>query len=87
MSATPQLTVTVEQKSTGTAYILWLFFGLFGGHQFYLGKTGRAVSYLFTLGWLTVGVWIDLFTMGSQVRAQNAKYLAEAKAKQATLAS
>lgn len=61
----------IPHKSTGTAYLLWFFLGAFGGHQFYLGKTGRAVSYLLTFGWLTVGVWIDLFTLPAQVRQTN----------------
>lgn len=59
------------QKDVGVAYLLWFFLGALGVHQFYLGKTGRAVSYLLTLGWLTVGLWIDLFTLPKQVRAVN----------------
>ena len=58
-------------KSVGVAYLLLIFLGIFGAHQFYLDKIGRGVGYLFTLGWLTVGVWIDLFTLTSQVRAIN----------------
>ena len=59
--------VTVNVKEKGVAYLWWLFFGTFGAHQFYMGKTGRAVSMLLTLGWLTVGVWIDLFTIPRQI--------------------
>lgn len=62
-------------KSTGTAYLLWFFLGAFGAHQFYLGKTGRAVSMLLTLGWLTIGLWIDMFTLGKQTRWVNAELL------------
>ena len=58
-------------KSVGVAYLLLIFLGLFGAHQFYLDKIGRGVGYFFTLGWLTVGLWIDLFTLTSQVRAIN----------------
>lgn len=54
-----------------TAYWLWFFFGALGVHHFYMGKTGRAVGYLLTLGWLTVGVWIDLFTIPRQIRKIN----------------
>ncbi len=61
-----------QQKSVGIAYLLWFFLGAFGAHQFYLGKTGRAVSYIFTLGWLGIGLLIDLFTMSKQVQAANA---------------
>jgi TM2 domain-containing membrane protein YozV len=59
------------QKSVGVAYVLWLFFGIIGVHQFYLGKTGRGVSYIFTLGWLGIGLLIDLFTLPGQVRKAN----------------
>ena len=58
-------------KEVGIAYILWFLLGVFGGHQFYLGKNGRAIGYLLTLGWLGVGVLIDLFTLPSQVRMVN----------------
>jgi TM2 domain-containing membrane protein YozV len=71
--------VNVEQKSVGTAYLLWLFLGFFGGHQFYLGNTGRAISYLFTFGWLTIGAWIDMFTMKSQVQKANERLYNEAQ--------
>lgn len=60
-----------NQKDVGVAYLLWFFLGLFGAHQFYLGKTGRAVSYLLTCGWVGVGPLIDLFTLPSQVRQVN----------------
>lgn len=59
-------------KSLGVAYVLLFTLGLFGGHQFYLGKAGRGVGYLFTGGWFTVGCLIDLFTLPSQVRTVNA---------------
>lgn len=65
------MTYPAPAKSLGVAYVLWFFLGIFGGHQFYLRKTGRAIGYLLTLGWLTVGLWIDLFTLPSQVRAVN----------------
>lgn len=64
-------------RSTGTAYLVWLFFGFFGGHQFYMGKTGRGLAYLFTFAFLTIGAWVDMFTMGSQVRNRNREIEAE----------
>lgn len=76
--AQPQQTIYVQsrpQLSVGTAYILWLLLGLVGGHQFYMGKTGRGLFYLFTFGGLFVGVVIDMFTLSSQVRAVNAQRL------------
>jgi TM2 domain-containing membrane protein YozV len=72
------ITVQIQEKSVGAAYVFWFFLGGFGAHQFYLGKTGRAVSYLLTFGWLTVGLWIDLFTLGKQVRQVNAELLQKA---------
>ncbi|WCN81301.1 TM2 domain-containing protein [Micromonospora sp. LH3U1] len=63
--------VHVRQKQTGIAYLFWLLLGIFGGHQFYLGKTGRGLLYLFTGGIVGVGVVIDLFTLPSQVRQVN----------------
>ncbi|MGY0007608.1 TM2 domain-containing protein [Micromonospora sp. I033] len=71
-TAAPQpVLVQVRQKSVGVAYLFWLLLGFFGGHQFYLGKTGRGLLYLFTGGLLFVGVVIDLFTLPSQVRQVN----------------
>ena len=58
-------------KSVGVAYLLWFFLGVLGVHQFYLGKVGRGVSYIFTLGWLGIGLLIDLFTLPGQVRKAN----------------
>lgn len=73
MSYAPQqpVLVQVRQKETGIAYLFWLFFGFVGGHQFYLGKIGRGLLYLFTFGILGVGTLIDLFTLPSQVRQVN----------------
>ncbi len=60
-----------QEKSVGIAYLLWFFLGALGVHQFYLGRTGRGVSYIFTFGWLGIGLLIDLFTMSKQVRQAN----------------
>lgn len=60
-------------KNKTTAYILWLFLGLFGGHQFYLGKIGKGVLYFFTFGLFFIGWFIDLFTLGGQVDQVNTK--------------
>lgn len=60
-----------KQKSTGVAYLLWFFFGFLGVHQFYLGKVGRGLLYIFTFGVLGIGLLIDLFTLPSQVRKVN----------------
>lgn len=52
-------------------YLSLLFLGAFGVHQFYLGKTGRGLLYLFTLGLLGLGVLVDLFTLPAQTRDVN----------------
>ena len=67
-----QIVVVQEQKQVGIAYLLLLFFGILGAHKFYLGRPGVGVLYLVTLGFLGFGCLIDLFTLGSQVRSQNA---------------
>ena len=61
----------VADKSVGIAYLLWFFLGWFGGHQFYLGRIGRGVGYLFTLAWFTIAWWIDLFTLPAEVKHVN----------------
>lgn len=63
-------------KSKLLAYILWFFFGLLGIHKFYLGKVGMGIFYLLTGGFFTIGWFIDLFTLSSQVDSYNALYLA-----------
>jgi hypothetical protein len=66
-----------QAKSTGVAYLLWFFLGVFGAHKFYLGRVGMGFAYLFTLGFLSVGLWIDLFTLPRQIRQANAVRRAE----------
>lgn len=68
--------INPSDRKVSSAYWLWFFFGALGGHQFYMGNKGRAISYIFTVGWLTVGVWIDLFTMRKQVERANARRVA-----------
>jgi TM2 domain-containing membrane protein YozV len=90
MALTTQEQILVEQrvmneaKSAGVAYLLLIFFGGFGAHRFYLGKTGSAAAILimFILGWLTlavmvgglllliVGLWclVDLFLIPGMVQ-------------------
>ena len=63
-------------KSRTTAYLLWFFLGLWGGHKFYLGKIGIGVLYLFTFGIFGIGWLIDLFTLGGQIDSVNALNLA-----------
>lgn len=62
-------------KSLGTAYIFMLFtlVGVCGIQHFYLGKTGRGILWLLTLGLLGIGIIIDIFTLPSQTKTINAR--------------
>jgi len=66
-----------NKKIAVVAYILWLFLGWFGGHNFYLGRVGVAVAQLIltltVVGWLITIVWvfIDGFLIPSWIRDQN----------------
>lgn len=60
-----------QAKSTGIAYLLWFFLGALGVHKFYLGRIGMGFAYLFTLGFLGIGLLIDLFTLPAQTRQAN----------------
>lgn len=92
MALTTQEQILIEQrvaneaKSTGAAYLLWFFLGGFGGHRFYLGRTGSAVAMLLLtlIGAVTLivgvgivillgtGVWIlvDAFLIPGMVQQQ-----------------
>ena len=59
------------QKDVRIAYGIWLVLGLFGGHRFYLGDTGRSIAMLFTLGGLGVWTLADVFFVGRRVRTVN----------------
>ena len=58
LSADAQAIMTFEanQKSAGVAYLLWFLAGGFGGHRFYIGRTGSAVTQLLLsfFGWTTI---------------------------------
>jgi TM2 domain-containing membrane protein YozV len=58
-------------KSKAIAYILWFFTGVWGGHHFYLGRTGKWLLYLFTYGLCFFGWIYDFFTLGRQVGDEN----------------
>lgn len=61
-----------EQKSSGVAWVLFLFLGGLSAHRFYLGQTPRALLQLFTLQYLGVAIFIDLFTLNREIRKVNA---------------
>jgi hypothetical protein len=59
------------KKDARVAYTIWVLTGIFGGHRFYLGDTGRSVAMLFTLGGLGVWTLLDGFFVARRVRAVN----------------
>lgn len=58
-------------KSKRIAYLLWVFFGLLGGHKFYLNKTRIGILYFLTLGGLGIGWFLDLYTLWEEVDHYN----------------
>ena len=61
------------RKDVRVAYTIWFFLGIFGGHRFYLGDTGRSIAMLFTLGGLGLWTLADGFFVGRRVRAVNGR--------------
>jgi TM2 domain-containing membrane protein YozV len=67
-----------DMRSAATAYLLWLgcFLGICGLHRFYARKTGTGLLWLFTLGFLGFGQFIDLFLIPGMTAAANARFAA-----------
>tara|TARA_B100001093_G_scaffold169000_2_gene161711 strand:+ start:46662 stop:47060 length:399 start_codon:yes stop_codon:yes gene_type:complete len=57
--------------NVATAYLLWFFLGLFGGHRFYLGQAQFGVVYLLTFGLFGIGWIYDLFFIPDMVNRHN----------------
>ncbi len=53
------------------AWILLVFFGLFGIHRFYLGKWITGILYLLTGGFFLFGVLYDFWTLNEQISEVN----------------
>lgn len=78
-----------RKKSMAMAYLLWWISGSFGGHRFYLGRTGSATAMLcitltslvlmfVLIGFFTIfisAVWalVDAFQIPGWVREHNAE--------------
>lgn len=66
-----------NKKNALVAYLLWFFLGMFGGHNFYLKRTGVAVAQLILtitiIGGVITVIWvlIDAFLIPGWVRNQN----------------
>lgn len=50
-------------KSKWISFLLCLFFGVFGAHKFYEGRILLGIVYLFTAGFLGLGILIDLIVL------------------------
>jgi len=72
-----------NKKTALVAYLLWFFLGWFGGHNFYLERTGVAVTQLIlslTVVGLTITIiWVlvDAFLIPGWVRRQNNQLAAQ----------
>ena len=53
------------------AYILWLPFGWLGLHRFYTGNVITGLIWMFSLGLLGIGWFVDLFMVPGLVAAAN----------------
>ena len=66
-----------NKKTALVAYLLWFFLGLFGAHNFYLGRIGVAVTQLILSLILVVMIitifWVlvDAFLIPGWIRRQN----------------
>lgn len=50
----------ISPKSKIVALLLCIFLGVFGAHQFYVGKVGKGILYIFTCGLFGIGWFIDI---------------------------
>lgn len=58
------VTNTSDKKRT-TALILCIFLGWLGIHNFYVGRIGRGIFYMLTLGGFIVGWIIDIVSIAT----------------------
>ena len=56
----------LNPKNKWVAFILCLFFGIFGAHKFYEGRPLLGVLYIFTVGLLGIGWLADLIILLSK---------------------
>jgi TM2 domain-containing membrane protein YozV len=50
----------MSEKSRLSALFLCVWFGIFGGHRFYVGKIGTGIVWLLTFGGFFIGYLVDL---------------------------
>jgi restriction system protein len=56
-----QYVTQTSDRSKKTALLLCIFLGFLGAHQFYVGRIGKGILYLFTAGLFVFGWIIDIF--------------------------
>lgn len=81
MDARELLLLEQEVKNRGKnmviAYVLWYFLGVFGGHRFYMGRTGSAIAQLVltltVIGSIATFIWwiVDAFLLHEWVKEHN----------------
>lgn len=78
-----QSEVNARRKEFSIAFLLCFFFGLWGGHWFYMGDTKKGILYAVFFWTLVPGILaiIDLFRMSGRVREHNEAVTAEVLAK------
>lgn len=69
-------TSVVSIKKKKVALLLCIFGGFLGLHQFYIGKTGKGILYMFTGGLFTLGWMFDIVqALTGSFRDANGHYL------------
>lgn len=65
--------VSNASKSTGTAFLLWLFLGLLSAHRFYLGRPATAILQILSYFILVGILWwlIDGFLITGMIQQHN----------------
>ncbi|MBN9047516.1 MAG: TM2 domain-containing protein [Rhizobiales bacterium] len=63
--------VTNEAKSTGAAYLLWLFLWFVSAHRFYLGRPGTAILQILSYFILIGFIWwlVDAFLIPGMIQS------------------
>jgi restriction system protein len=63
LTSTEVISKASNQRNKVIALALCIWFGMFGAHKFYEGKTGMGILYIFTLGLLGIGWVADIISI------------------------